>query len=63
VRFLRNGETIYEAQTRLPRVRVPVRIRFTPGEYRWIVRPAIPSDSNTRLGAPIVDSTFRVDGD
>jgi hypothetical protein len=61
--FLRNGKRLYQAETRVPRVRLPARIRFTPGLYRWIVRPVIVSGLRTRLGTPIVDATFRVDRD
>jgi hypothetical protein len=61
--FLRNGKAFYRAETRVPRVRLPARIRFTPGRYRWIVRPVLGSGLNVQLGEPIVDATFRVGGD
>jgi hypothetical protein len=56
VTFLRNGKPLYRTRVGPPRLELPPRIRFTPGRYRWIVRPAI----NGALAAPIVDSTFEV---
>jgi hypothetical protein len=61
--FLRNGKAFYHAETSAPRVRLPAKIRFPRGSYRWIVRPAIVSDVGIQLGNPIVDSTFQVSGD
>jgi hypothetical protein len=61
--FLRNGKRLYHAETRVPRVRLPARIRFTRGLYRWIVRPVVVFGVRTQLGGPIVDATFRVNGD
>jgi hypothetical protein len=61
--FLRNGKTLYQAHARVPHLRLPTRIRFTPGVYRWIVRPVIGSGLRVRLGNPVLDATFRVDGD
>jgi hypothetical protein len=58
--FLRDGKPIYHARTPVPRIRVPARIRFTAGVYRWIVRPVFVSGLRT---SPIVDATFRIDGD
>ena len=59
VTFLRNGRAFYRTRTRAPRVKLPRRVRFTPGGYRWTVRPAIAGV----LAAPIVDSTFEVGRD
>ena len=59
VTFLRNGRAFYRTRTRAPRVKLPGRVRFTPGRYRWTVRPALAGV----LAAPIVDSTFEVGRD
>lgn len=59
VTFLRNGKAFYRTRTRVPRVKLPPRVRFTPGGYRWTVRPAIAGV----LADPIVDSTFQVGRD
>jgi hypothetical protein len=59
VTFLRNGRAFYRTRTRAPRVQLPGRVRFTPGRYRWTVRPALAGV----LAAPIVDSTFEVGRD
>jgi hypothetical protein len=63
VAFLRNGRPFYRTQTQTARLRLPDRVRFTAGRYRWTVRPALAADSGIRLGNPIVDSTFQVSGD
>jgi hypothetical protein len=63
VLFLRNARTFYKGQTSIPRIRLPARLRFTPGEYRWVVWPLTASTGGLERRAPIVDSTFRVDGD
>lgn len=60
--FLRNGRPFYRTRARTARLRVPARVRFTAGSYRWSVRPAIAAASGIRLARPIVDSTFQVDG-
>ena len=60
--FLRNGRPFYRTRARTARLRVPGRVRFTAGSYRWSVRPAIAAASGIRLARPIVDSTFQVDG-
>jgi outer membrane biosynthesis protein TonB len=57
--FLRNGRAFYRTRTRAPRAELPQRVRFTPGSYRWTVRPVIAG----ALGDPIVDSTFEVGRD
>jgi outer membrane biosynthesis protein TonB len=59
VTFLRNGRAFYRTRTRAPQVKLPARVRFTPGGYRWTVRPAVAGD----LADPIVDSTFEVGRD
>lgn len=59
VTFLRNGRAFYRTRTRAPRAELPQRVRFTPGSYRWTVRPVIAG----ALGDPIVDSTFEVGRD
>jgi hypothetical protein len=56
VTFFRNGRVFYRTRTRAPRVKLPPRVRFTPGSYRWTVRPVIAG----AVGNPIVDSTFEV---
>jgi hypothetical protein len=63
VLFLRNAKTFYKGRTPIPRIRLPARLRFTPGEYRWAVWPMIASPRGLQRRAPIVDSTFRVDRD
>jgi hypothetical protein len=63
VTFLRNGRPFYRKRSRTALLRLPERVRFTTGEYRWTVRPAITTELGIRLGPPIVDSTFRVGGD
>ena len=63
VAFFRNGRRFYQRRTRAPRVTVPRRVRFTPGDYRWTVQPAIRAKNGVRLADPIVDSTFRVGRD
>jgi hypothetical protein len=63
VALFRNGRRFYQTRTRAPRLTLPRRVRFTPGEYRWTVRPAIRVQNGMRLVDPIVDSTFRVGRD
>lgn len=58
VTFLRNGSTFYSARVSRPRLALPESIRFTPGSYRWIVRPGT---AGQPLRSPIVDSTFTVE--
>jgi hypothetical protein len=59
VTFLRNGRAFYRTRTGAPRLKLPPRLRFTPGRYRWTVRPTIAGV----LADPIVDSTFEVGRD
>jgi hypothetical protein len=61
--LFRNGRSVYQTRTRAPRLTLPRRVRFTPGQYRWTVRPAIRDQNRMRLADPIVDSTFRVGRD
>ena len=58
VRFFRQGEPFYTARVAGPRLAIPRRIVFTPGAYRWVVRP----QTGGRLGNAIIDSTFSVAG-
>jgi hypothetical protein len=60
VALFRNGRRFYQTRTRAPRLTLPRRVRFTPGEYRWTVRLAIRVQNGMRLADPIVDSTFRL---
>jgi hypothetical protein len=61
--FLRNGKPFYRTRARGPRLRLPKRVRFAAGRYRWTVRPAIATRRGVRLSSPIVDSTFQISGD
>jgi hypothetical protein len=63
VAFFRNGRRVYQTRTRAPRLTLPRRVRFTPGNYRWTVQPAIRVKNGVRLADPIVDSTFRLGRD
>jgi len=58
VTFLRNGRPFYSARVSEPRLALPEKIQFTPGSYRWIVRPGAAGEA---LGSPIVDSTFTIE--
>jgi hypothetical protein len=58
--LFRNGRRIYQTRTRVSRLTLPRRIRFTAGDYRWTVRPALRVQNGIRLADPIVDSTFRI---
>ena len=60
VAFFRNGRRFYQRRTSSPRVILPRRVQFTPGDYRWTVRPAVRVQNGMRLAAPIVDSKFRI---
>jgi hypothetical protein len=63
VALFRYGRRVYQTRTQAPRLILPRRVRFTPGGYRWTVRPAIRAKNGVRLADPIVDSTFRVGRD
>ncbi|HWN22126.1 MAG TPA: hypothetical protein VNP93_09150 [Gaiellaceae bacterium] len=56
VRFFREGEPFYTARVPGARLAIPKRIVFTPGAYRWVVRP----QTANGLGSPIIESTFSV---
>ena len=58
VRFFRQGEPFHTARVSGPRLAIPRSIVFTPGAYRWVVRPQTAGG----LGNPIIDSTFSVAG-
>jgi hypothetical protein len=67
VRFSKGTRTVFEAWPTDARVTVPLRGRFrgrsfafTPGRYRWAVRPAFGLRSQARYGAPIVRSVWVV---
>jgi hypothetical protein len=61
--FLRNGRPFYRTRARGPRLRLPNKVRFAAGRYRWTVRSAVATGRGVRLSSPIVDSTFRISGD
>ena len=63
VALFRNGRRVYQTRTQAPRLTLPRRVRFTPGNYRWTVQPAIRAQNGIKLADPIVDSTFRVGRD
>jgi hypothetical protein len=63
VALFRNGRRVYQTRTPAPRLTLPRRVRFMPGDYRWTVQPAIRAQNGIRLADPIVDSTFTVGRD
>jgi hypothetical protein len=65
VEFFRNGKRIFQATTLKARLVLPDRwvfeghrVRLTPGNYRWTVRPGFGSRLNARFGRPIVASRW-----
>ena len=60
VAFVRNGEPFHTAETADAWLRVPDSLKFTPGTYRWSVRPAIAGDSGVVVADAVVVRTFRV---
>jgi hypothetical protein len=67
VQFLRGRRKMFEAWPRKPRLAVPARgvssgraFTFSPGRYRWLVRPGFGTPASRRYGRPIVVSTFAV---
>jgi hypothetical protein len=58
--FLRNGKTFHTAETANPWLRVPDSLKFTPGAYRWSVRPAVAGDAGIVMGDAVLVRTFRV---
>jgi hypothetical protein len=62
VEFFRSGQPLYKARPTEPRLTLPESIEFTPGVYRWRVRPGHGAPAENRLDAPIVDSEFILNG-
>jgi hypothetical protein len=60
VEFSRGGKSIYRATTTEPFLSLPSSIVFRPGSYRWVVLPGYGPRSESRYGAPVVDSGFTV---
>jgi len=60
VEFSRDGKSIYRTTTTLPLLTLPESIVFRPGSYRWVVLPGFGPRSESRYGAPVVDSGFTV---
>lgn len=60
VEFLRGGERFYRATPKQARLTLPDSLRFTPGSYRWVVRPGFGAPAAGDLGEPVVDSPFAV---
>ncbi len=60
VRIFRGNALIHEARPVKARLVVPTSVKFTPGTYRWSVRPGVGPPAQNRLSAPIVDSAFEV---
>jgi hypothetical protein len=61
VEFFRAGQPLYQARPTEARLTLPQSIAFTPGVYRWRVRPGHGAPAGNRLDAPIVDSEFILD--
>lgn len=62
VEFFRDGELLYRARPAEARLTLPESVKFTPGRYRWRVRPGTGPPSANRVGDPIVDSEFILTG-
>lgn len=60
VDFFRAGEPFYHASPAAASLSLPDSVVFRPGEYRWVVRPGFGKAAAKRLGAAIIDSTFKV---
>ncbi len=58
VEFFRGGQSIYRARPTEARLTLPDSVAFTPGAYRWRVRPGHGAPAENRLDEPIVDSEF-----
>ena len=58
--LMRNGRSIYQARTVQPHVRLPASIRFTPGSYRFVVRPGVVGDAGVQYGTPILEKRYQV---
>jgi hypothetical protein len=57
VRFLRNGQKVLKIRAGSPRLALPARFSFAPGDYRWTVT-TVPR--NGGRGRVIVNSSFKV---
>jgi hypothetical protein len=60
VEFHRNGRAFFRTRTAQTRLTLPASVAFSPGAYRWIVRPGYGTRSANQLGPPLVDSSFTV---
>jgi hypothetical protein len=60
VEFHRNGKAFFRTRTAQTRLTLPASVAFSPGAYRWIVRPGYGTRSANQLGPPLVDSSFTV---
>jgi hypothetical protein len=60
--FLLGGKRFYEGFPAGPRITLPRTVRFVPGTYTWTVRPGTGPRAAGSEGAPIVDSTFTIEG-
>jgi hypothetical protein len=60
VEFTKGGTSFYRATPTEPRLSLPESVVFTPGAYRWIVRPGFGARTAKRLGEPVVNSGFTV---
>jgi hypothetical protein len=60
IEFLRGTNRLYRTVASRPRLTLPGSVVFSPGAYRWIVRPGFGTRAENRLGRPVVDSTFTV---
>lgn len=60
VEFTRDGKSFYRTVTTEPRLALPSSVVFKPGSYRWVVLPGFGARSESRFGAPVVDSAFTV---
>ncbi len=60
VEFSRAGKSIYRTTTTKPFLSLPSSVVFRPGSYRWVVLPGYGPRSESRYGAPVVDSGFTV---
>jgi hypothetical protein len=58
VEFFRAGRSIYRARPTEARLTLPDSVAFSPGAYRWRVRPGHGAPAENRLDEPIVDSEF-----
>jgi hypothetical protein len=60
VEFHRNGKAFFRTRTAETRLTLPASVDFSPGAYRWIVRPGYGTRAANELGPPLVDSSFTV---